>query len=672
MYYGADYYPEQWPEVTWHEDVALMREAGVNLVNVGIFAWGHIQPAEGQFTWEWLDRILDLLHQNGIGVGLATATASPPAWAVEAYPQMLPRDIDGVELAQGSRQHYAPTSPDYRRLASELVTALSTRYANHPAVRLWHVNNEYACHLHRDYSANARHSFRAWLEKKYIDVASLNTAWGTAFWSQTYTSFAQIDVPRRAPYVVNPAQVLDFQRFTSDSFLELFQMERDIIRASGATQPVTTNFMGAFPPADYWKWAREVDVIADDNYPDPNLEESFRDSAFARDLMRSLKPGTPWILMEQSTNDVNWRPTNAPKAPGQMAALSMQAVGHGADGIMFFQWRQSRRGVEKFHSAMVPQVGTDSRVWREVRDLGTDLSRLPKMTPQSGARVAVVFDWESWWAIEAGSLPVRVPYDEIVQRWYNALHRSHYSIDIVHPHSDLTVYAAVIAPCTYLLDDHGADNLSSFVSQGGSLLATSFTDIVDEDDAFRDGGFLTRLRSVMGVRLEEFGALVPPSPSATSKSAGQEETTADSSPRSGEQSAAFGYPGAKGIGEYFAELVHADGAKVLGRFTSGRHVGKPAFTCNDSGTGRGYYLATIPDDATMTELCRWILDEAEVMPEIRHASSWIEVARRGSVRTIINHGSSTERIEIQGSAPGSGCPSSLLLRPFEWTMVHDA
>lgn len=670
MYYGADYNPEQWPEETWPDDVRLMKEAGVNLVSLAIFSWAKIQPAEGEFNWGWLDRIIDLLHEGGIQVNLATATASPPPWATQKYPEMLPTDENGAVYGPGSRQHYAPTSPAYRRLAAELVTALAARYAAHPAVVMWHVNNEYGCHLNYDYSDNARDAFQSWLQRKYGTIEALNAAWGTAFWSQIYSSFDQILPPRKAPYSTNPGGALDYKRFTSDALLELYVMERDIIRASGARQPITTNFMGAFPPLDYWKWAQEVDVIADDCYPDPNDPESFRTAAFARDLMRSLKPGTPWLLMEQSTGALNWRPTNAPKAPGQMAALSAQAIGHGADAVMFFQWRQSRRGSEKFHSAMVPHSGNGTRTWREVTELGATLAEMPDLAPESRAQVAVVFDWENWWALSHSDYPVNIDYARLLQRWYGALHRHHVSIDIVKPTSNLAGYKLVVAPQLYLLTTKGAKNLSAYVAAGGHLFVSAFSDVVDHDDAFRDGGYLVGLREVLGISVEDFGALVPPADSSGPQSAGDSGSALDGIGPGQAHSTVTG-PFGDVRGEYFAEEIRSHGAEVIGTFTDGRLAGYPAMTRNTHGAGTGFYLATIPDTAGMETAMEWALRQANITPEIHGLSPWIETARRGDVLTVINHGTEKKTLAVQGTDILTGEElSEIKLEAFDWRMLR--
>nr|WP_314840682.1 beta-galactosidase [uncultured Microbacterium sp.] len=674
MHYGADYNPEQWPREVWPDDVRLMREAGVTLVSLGIFAWSRIQPAEGVFDWEWLDTIIDLLHEGGIQVDLATATASPPPWATTAYPEMLPQDADGTTFWHGSRQAFSPSSPIYRRLAAELVTALAERYAQHPAVVLWHVNNEYGCHLNYDYSDSARDAFRLWLERKYATIDALNHAWGTDFWSQRYTAFDQIVPPRKAPYSINPTSVLDFKRFTSDTLLELFVMERDIIRAAGASQPVTTNFMGAFPAADYWKWAVEVDVVSDDNYADPNDPESFRGAAFARELMRGLKPGAPWILTEQSTNALNWRPTNAPKAPGQMAALSAQAVGRGADGIMFFQWRQSRRGSEKFHSAMVPQAGLDTRTWREVTELGGQLAQLPDMPDvSSGARIAMVFDWENWWAVDGRDHPIGIDYLGLTHRWFAALHRQNLAVDIVNTTSDLSAFALVVVPQQYLLSDEGGANLSAYVRSGGHLFVSAFSDVVDQDDAFREGGFIVALRDVLGVALEDFGALVPPETLTSADSAG--EVAAHAVPDGpGQSEASLDGPAGRIVGQYFAEELMVQDAEVLGRFTEGRTAGRAALTRKkDGGGGRGYYLATIPDDDGMTAVLRWLAAEAGVSAEIEGLPAHVEVARRGSIVTVINHSSEPHAVDLDGTDLLTGSTDARReLGAFGWVFVDTA
>ena len=649
MHYGGDYNPEQWPESVWDEDVALMQEAGVTMVSLGIFSWSRIQPEEGVFDFDWLDTVIDKLHAGGISVDLATATASPPPWMHERYPEILPQREDGTTLGPGSRQHYAPSSPVYRRLASELVTAIAERYAQHPAIVMWHVNNEYGCHVNADYSDAAAAHFRDWLESRYGTIDALNAAWGTAFWSQRYTRFAQVLPPRAAPYSHNPAQLLDFRRFTSDAMLECYLMERNILKAAGVTAPITTNFMGAFPAADYFEWARHVDIVSDDAYPDPNDPQSFRAAAFARDLMRSLKPDTPWLLMEQASNALNWRPTNAPKAPGQMAALSMQAVARGADGVLFFQWRQGWSGAEKFHSAMLPQAGTQTRTWREIVSLGAGLKALPALPAPSPARVALVFDWHSWWAIQSPDHPVALDYHALVTAWHAALHELHVQVDIVQPTSDLSGYAAVIAPQLYLLGSEGAANLESFVEAGGTLLVGAFSDVVDENDAFRPGGYLTQLGSTLGIWVEDFGAL-------QFEGAGPGESTV---------SYGDGF-----TGSLLAEEIHLLSAAAIATFSGGRRDGDPAVTRNAVGPGSAWYVATIPDHAGLLALASAVLAEAGVAAPYPGLDPMLEVAVRGSLTTFINHGPETAELPAGLVDFVTGGPARQSLEPFEFALVR--
>ena len=370
LWYGGDYNPEQWPREVWDDDVRLMQRAGVTIATVGVFSWARLEPRDGEFDFEWLDDVLDRLHAGGIRVDLATATASPPPWLALAHPEMLPVTEDGVRLSVGSRQHYSPSSAVYRRYADRLVRALAERYRRHPALEAWHVNNELACHVQRDFSDESAVAFRAWLTAKYGTVETLNEAWGTQFWSQAYGSFEEVVPPRAAPTFRNPTQLLDFDRFSSDAWLAVYEAEAAILREVSPGVPITTNFMGFFKGLDYWKHAAALDFVSDDHYPDPADPEAPMIAAATRDLIRSLAGG-PWILMEQAPNAVNWRPRNAAKPDGMHRLLSLQAVARGADGIMQFQWRQSKAGAEKFHSAMVPTpartAGSTARRSRSAR-----------------------------------------------------------------------------------------------------------------------------------------------------------------------------------------------------------------------------------------------------------------------------------------------------------------
>ncbi|WP_433291203.1 beta-galactosidase [Actinoplanes sp. CA-030573] len=622
IYYGGDYNPEQWPEDVWREDVELMRRAGVNLATVGVFSWARIQRGEGEFDYAWLDRVLDLLHEGGIAVDLATGTASPPPWATARYPGILPRTREGATLWPGSRQHYAPSSPDYRRLASELVHATVRRYQDHPAVVMWHINNELGCHVTYDYSDGAAVAFRSWLRDRYRTIDALNDAWGTMFWSQRYTEFDEIVPPRLTPTSVNPAGLLDFRRFSSDMLLELLRMEKQIIRSYGATQPITTNMMGAFPPVDYWSFAPELDVISDDSYPDPRDPGSFRPAAFARDLMRSLKPGTPWILMEQAANQVNWRPNNARKAPGQMAALSMQAVGRGADGIMFFQWRQSSRGSEKFHSAMLPHAGPETRTFREVSELGAALKSLGTLPPAGRSKVAIVLSWDCQWALDQANHPARFDYLSQVRGWHAAFHALNIPADLINaeisgadaPGGD--GYDLIVAPSLYLMRD--ATPLVRFVEEGGCLFTTAFTDVVDECDRFLPGGFTRRLGPVLGLAVTDFEGV-----------------------QGTEAAVSWGFPG-----EHLREVLTLDGAQVEATFSDG----EPALTRHAYGAGEAWHLATLAGEAGRTALAAHLAARLGLEPVVAGLPPGVEACRRGDMITIINHNPSP--VEAGGEVLG--------------------
>ncbi|MFB7894618.1 beta-galactosidase [Microbacterium sp. NPDC056044] len=655
MLYGADYNPDQWPEEVWDDDVRLMREAGVNIVSLGIFAWSRIQPSEDVWDFAWLDTVIDKLHAGGIAVNLATATASPPPWVSATYPDTLPADESGASYWPGSRQHFAPSSPTYRRLAGELVRRLAERYAHHPAVVMWHVGNEFGCHLWMDFSDAARDAYRGWLENRYATVEALNDAWGTSFWSQRYGAFDEIFPPRLAPYSHNPSSMLDWRRFTSDMLLECYLMEREILLEAGATQPITTNFMGPFKPADYRRWAPFMDVIADDCYPDPANPNRVRDAAFQRDLVRSLKPGVPWLLWEQATDAVNWRPANPGKRPGALVAETAQSIARGADGIMFFQWRQSRAGSEKFHSAMLPHAGTETRTWDAVTELGARLAALPELpAPGRDAQVALVFDWENWWAVEERDHPTEVDYLALVLEWYGAFHARNIQVDVVGPEEVDHGYDLVVAPALYLLRDEGASALARFVDDGGTLLTGPFTDIVDRHDQFRSGGFLTQLGPVLGLRYEDFGALAGESAGAAGVGALSADAVQAARDAAARGTVTFDLDGAEQSGRLVAEAVHATGAGVVASFTSGPQAGSPALTRHRFGSGEAWYAATQPSPDALDAVVAAVVAASGVRPVVADLPAGVEAARRGELVTLINHGDARVEIAIDGTDAETG------------------
>ncbi len=630
--FGGDYNPEQWPEETWVQDVALMREAGVNLVTLGVFSWSLIEPREGEFNFGWLDRVINLLWSAGISVDLATATASPPPWLVAKHPEIRPVTESGMKLAQGSRQAYCPSSPVYRAATVRLVEALAMRYHNHAAVVLWHVNNEYACHVGRCYCDVSVASFRSWLKSRYGSIERLNEAWGTAFWSQRYGTFDEIDAPSQAPYLRNPLQLLDFDRFSSDELLECYRSEVRAIRAVDSETPITTNFMGYFKPLDYWKWAKEVDIVSDDSYPDPVDPSAPMWAALSRDLMRSLRRGQPWLLMEQAPGAVNWRPVNALPRPGQMRALSYQAVARGADGILFFQWRQSVQGAEKFHTGMLPHSGVDTQRWREVRQLGNELSELSRSDGIVGsptrASVAIVFDWDSWWAIEQSGLPATLSYMDEIFDWYSAFTVRGCTVDFVRQTDELVGYGVVVVPTLFAATDEALSNFDDYVERGGSLVVTYCSAITDEELVVRTGGYLGALQDTLGIWIEE---LDPP----------VEQPSRDGVDEARQLSVTSDLFGGAGGASRWAESIRVTSAQVVASFTGVRSG--PAVTRRSS-QGEAWYIGTSLDDVAQGALVDAVIDASTINPHPL-ARPGLEVVERGELTFLINHGGTPTSVD---------------------------
>ena len=610
--YGGDYNPEQWPEDIWLEDVRLMREAGVNLVSLGVFAWSRLEPSPGEYDFAWLDRAMDLLHEHDIGVNLATATASPPPWLAALHPSSLPVRMDGTRLSTGSRQAYCPSSTAFRAAASALTRRIAARYGAHPALKMWHVGNEYGCHTAACYCEHCAERFRAWLRARYSSFEALNAAWTTDFWSQRYGDWSHIQPPRVAPYIRNPAQVLDWARFSSDNLLECFEAEAEIVRAATPEIPVATNFMGFFKPLDYWRWAERQDLIANDIYPDPSSPDAAAESAMTADLMRSLGRGKPWLIMEQVAGQVQWRTRNALKRPGQMRLWSYQALARGASGVMFFQWRASKGGGERFHGAMLGHSGTDSRVWREVCQLGQELRSLDLGAPPQ-AEVAILHDWNNWWALEdTEGHPAHVELMPLVRAWYAPLYAHNLIADFAHPSHDLSRYKAVFAPNLHLISDEAAHNLEAYVTGGGTLVVGAYSGIVNTTNQIHLPGYPGALRRLLGLRVEEFDVL-------------PEDGTLTVNTLEGEYFQ----------GEVWADVIHLEGASALAHFSDGFAAGRPAVTQHRFGRGRALYVGTQLHAPGL----RWVLEHAlqSAGVALPAAEPGVERLTRGGIEYWLNH-----------------------------------
>jgi beta-galactosidase len=612
LWHGGDYNPEQWPRETWDDDFRLMKKAGVNVITVGVFSWVSLQPAEDIYTFEWLDEIFERARTAGINVVLATPSAAQPAWMSEKYPEMLRSDERGVRNFHGGRTNYCPNSPDYRRLSGEMARRLAERYGKHPALLLWHVSNEYAGRCLCDVCAER---FREWLKTKYDTLDELNARWWTPFWSHAFTAWSQILPPRANGEIHMHGLNIDYFRFMTESQLACFTNERDILRAITPDVPITTNLMGAYKPLDYRKFAAEMDVVSWDCYPSADPDSG--DIAFLHDTFRGLKDGKPFLLMEQTPSSQNWQWFNTLKRPGVLRLWSWLAVAHGADSVMYFQWRRGRGGVEKLHGAVVEHSGReDTRVFREVSELGAELASLGDaiIGATTDAKVAVILDWDNWHALEDAVGPVRDKrYHDTVSKHSRAFYRHNVSVDVAFPDSDLSRYSVVVAPMLYMVKQGFAEKVEAFVAGGGTFIATHMTGRVDETDLAFENGYPGPLAKVLGVWVEETDALLP-----------DQQNTIEMRDGSGVYTCG-----------HLADITHAEGATVIATYGSDFYAGTPAVTVNRHGSGKAYFIASDPEEAFLRDLYGGILKSHGIAP-LLDAPEGVEVtARQKDSRNIV-------------------------------------
>ena len=581
FFHGGDYNPEQWmeyPEIL-EEDIRLMKEAKITMVSVGIFSWAFLEPEEGRYEFGWLDKIIDRLTEAGIDIDLATPSGARPAWLAEKYPEVLRYDKNFQPYHYGQRHNHCLTSPLYRQKVQAMDSALAKHYAGHPGIKLIHISNEFCGYC---YCPKCVQAFREWLQRKYGSLAELNRCWWADFWSQRYSSWSQIEPPSPMGMFDNPSMALDWKRFETEQVRSFIEMERKAVHEYMPEVPVTINLMDRFNEYDLFTLSSAVDVVSWDAYPRWGAGDDLSTAiAFAmeHDMMRSFK-NQPFLLMESTPSLVNWHPVNKLKRPGMHMLASLQAVAHGSQSVMMFQWRKGRGGAEAFHGAVVSHDGRDdTRVFRDVRQVGEALENLaPVLDARPDAKVCLIFDYENWWALDEVQAALRgnMRYFDTVLLFYRAFREKGISVDFrnMSPDLELSAYQLVVAPLLFMFRNGIEEKLKAFTAAGGTLLTTFFSGQVNEFDLAYLGDAPHGLTDVLGLRAEELDSLYPDQSNELVMAGGQRLTVHE-----------------------LCEIPRDVSAECVGTYARDFYGGLPCLTKNAYGKGTAWYLAAKPDQA---------------------------------------------------------------------------
>lgn len=634
--YGGDYNPEQWPEEIWAEDMRLLKEANIDIVTLNVFSWAALQPSEETYDFSKLDKIMEMVRDNGLQVCLATSTGAHPAWMAKKYPDILRTEFNGLKRKFGGRHNSCPNSPTYEKYSVRLAQKIAERYRDYNNIVAWHISNEFGGEC---YCENCEKAFRVWLKKKYQTIENVNRAWNTAFWGHTFYDWDEIVLPNLLSehFEQDRSQfqgiTVDYKRFNSESILECYKREYDALKAITPDIPITTNLMGFYKPLDYKMWAKYMDVVSWDNYP--SNEDSPAQIAMSHDLMRGINGGEPFLLMEQTPSVTNWLPYNALKRPGVMRLWSYQAVAHGSDSVMFFQMRRTVGACEKLHGAVIDHVGTnETRVFREVKAIGAELKELGEQTlgAVTDAKAAIYFDWDNWWAIECSAGPnCDLKYKDEIYNYYQALYKLNIPVDIVGPEDDLGKYQLLIAPILYMTKTGYDEKIRTFVKNGGTFVTTFFSGIADEHDLIVTGGYPGKLRDIMGIWVEESDAL----PSGAENH--------------------FTYRGKAYPAKLLCDLSHLEGAEALSVYEEDFYAQMPAITKNQFGDGRAYYVATRSSEEFYQTLMADICEECGVESLLAPQENLEVTMRRnenGRFLFLLNHADREQETVIKEAGCG--------------------
>lgn len=616
LLHGGDYNPEQWldrPDIL-EKDIEMLLEAGCNTVSLGIFSWSTLEPEEGVFNFEWLEEIIDKLYKRGISTILATPSGARPKWMADKYPEVLRVDETRHRNLFGFRHNHCYTSPVYREKVSIINKKLSERFGKHPGVILWHLSNEYGGECHCPLCQNA---FQNWLKDKYETIENLNKAWCTTFWSHTYQSFEQIESPSKRGETQLHALNLDWRRFVTHQTADFIRHEIKAVREGGSSLPVTANLMYYFWDIDYFKIAKELDIVSWDTYPTWHKEDSMEiayNNGMCHDLMRSLK-GKPYFQMESCPTSTNWQSVSKLKKPGVLFSQSLQAIAHGGEGAMYFQVRQSRGASEKFHGAMIDHYGgNDTRVFKEVAKTGQALKGISELAgTEVVSKAAILYDWDSQWAMEDSQGPRNkgLYHREAQLKVYKAFRKQGLNVDLVEEESNLDAYEILAIPMGYMFKEGFAEKVRAFVEKGGSLILTYWSGIADDTDRCWLEGTPHGLIDVMGLRSAEIDGLYDWEENSFVPVEGNELGLTRSY-----------------TCKHLCELADLKGAKALMTYGADFYAGYPAVTKNSYGKGTAWYVAADVEDAFYVDFVKGIMKLQGIEGALKDIPEGLEVTTR--------------------------------------------
>ena len=643
LLHGGDYNPDQWldyPDIL-KDDLRLMKLANVNTMTVGIFAWSALEPTEGNYNFEWLDKIIDDVYNQGGRVILATPSGARPAWMSEKYPEVLRTNDRREKMLHGGRHNHCFSSPIYREKTQKMNYKLAERYGNHPALIMWHVSNEYSGDCHCEL---CQENFRDWLKNKYKTIENVNKAWWGPFWSHTYTDWSQIESPSSIGENAVHGLNLDWKRFVTDQTIDFYENEAKPLRELTPNVPITTNFMAdtddliPFQSLNYDKFSKHVDILSWDCYPAwHNDWETTKDLAtkvgFINDLYRSLKQ-QPFLIMECTPSGVNWHNVNKAKRPGMHTLASMQLLAHGSDSVLYFQWRKSRGSSEKFHGAVVDHDNSEeNRVFKEVSQVGEILDKIKEIKgSMKQSKVAIIYDWENDWALKdaQGFGKESRRYPQTLQSHYKYFWNKNISVDVVTPQQDLSKYSLVVAPMMYMMTEETMDRFRDYVKNGGVLVGSYLSGLVNETDLTYLGGWPKTLQEIYGIDVKEIDTLYPKD----------------------RNSIKFGNESFEVVD--YCTIIEAKEAEVLAKYEEDFYKNTPAITKNNLEKGKAYFIGARTNQEFLSKFYDKIvkdLDINEVEDFISECGISIQIRENKDEKYyfVMNFTEEEKNIEIKGS-----------------------